>query len=379
MKKLFIITLFALSFCSCRKEIVIFPPEPEVIFPPEFTSIQGFYLLNEGNMGMNKATLDYFDYETGTYYRNIYASANPTVPKELGDVGNDIAIYGSKLYAVINHSNKVEVMEAQTAKRIGQIDISNCRRIVFHKGYAYITSFDGPVVDGSEYQQLGYVSKIDTASLQILDQCVVGFQPEGLAIANEKLYIANSGGYLWPNFETTVSVVDIASFKESKQINVAVNLSQVCADHNGNVWVSALGNYYDIPSRLYCINSKTDQLTDSVNIAVSGFRLDDNKLFIYSAVWNSVSMSNEVKFGIVDVVSKKVITTKLITDGTQALLKAPYGITVNPITKDFYIADAGDYISPGTLYFFDKNGKKKQEVRTGDIPGHFAFVGEKNH
>ena len=49
------------------------------------------------------------------------------VIKELGDVGNDLQIYGSKLYAVLNSSHKVEVMDARTLVRIGQIDIPNCR------------------------------------------------------------------------------------------------------------------------------------------------------------------------------------------------------------------------------------------------------------
>ena len=41
-------------------------------------------------MGSNKSTLDRFDYSTGIYTRNIYGEANPDVPKELGDVGNDL-------------------------------------------------------------------------------------------------------------------------------------------------------------------------------------------------------------------------------------------------------------------------------------------------
>ena len=59
-------------------------------------------------MGSNKSTLDYYDYETGVYTKNIYAERNPGVVKELGDVGSDIQIYGDKLYAVINCSHFVE-------------------------------------------------------------------------------------------------------------------------------------------------------------------------------------------------------------------------------------------------------------------------------
>lgn len=361
--------LTLLFFTSCRQDIVIFPSEEEEITNSEYTDIQGFYVLNEGNMGSNKSTLDYFDYTIGNYYRNIYGEANPTVPKELGDVGNDIGIYGNKLYAIINASNKVEVMESKTAKRIGQINIPNCRNIIFHNGFAYVTSYAGPVEINPEYQQIGYVAKIDTASLQMVEKCLVGQQPDGLAIANGKIYVANSGGYLLPNYESTVSVIDIASFKEMKKITVAINLYRVCADKNGHIWVSNRGDYYNQMPKLYCIDSQLDLLTDSINIPVSNFYLDEDNLYIISAGWN-----NEASYAMVDVVSKQIITHNFITDNKINEIKTPYGIVVNPITKDIYVTDAKNYVTPGTLYCFDKEGKYKWDVRTGDIPAHFAFL-----
>ncbi|MDR2972570.1 MAG: YncE family protein [Bacteroidales bacterium] len=366
IKSALILIICIICVLSCRKDTVI--------YPQELDSTTGFYLLNEGNMGSNKCTLDYYDYETEEYSHNIYASVNPNVPKELGDVGNDIAIYGSKLYAVINGSNKIEVMEAKTAKRITQIEIPNCRNIAYYNGFVYVTSYAGPVQTNPEYQQIGYVAKIDTTSLQVVAQCLVGMQPDGLDVANGKIYVANSGGYLTPNYETTVSIVDIASFMEMKKIKVAVNLHHVCADKYGNVWVSARGDYYGAPSKLYCIDSHTDQLTDSINIPVSNFYLDDDKLYIISSVWNNATMNNEIGYGVVNVVSKQVVSKKFITDGTDSGIKMPYGIAVNTVSKEIYVTDAGNYVNPGTLYCFDKEGKKRWSVRTGDIPAHFAFL-----
>ncbi len=110
MRKYVVMMLVALmSAAGCRKDDVVYLPERVTVSQPVYTDIKGFYLLNEGNMGSNKATLDYYDYESGTYTRNIYGAANPDVPKEMGDVGNDLAVYGSRLWAVINCSNKVEV------------------------------------------------------------------------------------------------------------------------------------------------------------------------------------------------------------------------------------------------------------------------------
>jgi len=387
MKNLFyIIILLLCFFTACREEIEIFTPEVLPVTPPEDNrELIGFYLLNEGNMGSNKSTLDYFDYATGNYHRNIYADANPSVPKELGDVGNDIGIYGSKLYAVINCSNKVDVMDKFTAKKLGQINIPNCRYIRFHEGYAYVTSYAGPVELNPNYEQLGYVAKVDTATFQVLERCLVGFQPDELEIVDfplegglrgAKIYVANSGGYMFPNYENTVSVIDIKSFTETKRIEVARNLHHLRADNHGNLWVTSRGDYYNQPSKLYWIDTKTDKLTDSLDIAVSNFYLDGDSLYLYSVEWSYITMGNTITYGIVDVAKKQIVTRNFITDGTEKNIKIPYGIMVNPVTKDIYVTDAKNYVSPGTLYCFDKDGKQKWNVRTGDIPAHFVLLYE---
>jgi DNA-binding beta-propeller fold protein YncE len=87
-------------------------------------------------------------------------------------------------------------------------------------------------------------------------------------------------------------------------------------------------------------------------------------------------MSDETTYGIVDVVKKELISRSFISDGTDKNIRTPYGITVNPLTKDIYITDAKNKVLPGTLYCFDKEGKQKWNVRTGDIPAHFVFLGK---
>lgn len=380
MKKLIYLNFLLLFFfTSCRDETEIFTPEV-VVVPSDSTipvkTVKGFYLLNEGNMGSNKSTLDYFDFAAGEYHRNIYADVNPSVPKELGDVGNDLAIYGSKLYAVINCSNKVEVMDKHTARRLGQIDIPNCRYIRFHGRFAYVTSYAGPVEINPDYEQIGYVAKVDTASFQVIDRCLVGFQPDELEIVGNKIYVANSGGYMVPNYESTVSVIDIATFTETKRIEVAINLHHLRADKHNNLWVTARGDYYDIPSRLYWINMQTDTYGGKINVPVSDFCLDGDSLYIYSSEWSYNDMDNTITYGIIDVAKKELVTQNFITDGTEKEISMPYGIMVNPVTKDIYLTDAANYVYPGALICYSKDGEKKWQVRTGDIPAHFALLYE---
>lgn len=376
MKNLIYILFPILLFTACREDDEIFIPESLNVSIPEFTSITGFYLLNEGNMGSNKSTLDYYDCTSGVYTRNIYGTANPNVPKEMGDVGNDIAIYGKRLYAVINCSNKVEVMDVVTTRRIGQIEIPNCRYIKFHKGYAYVTSYAGPVEINPDYQQTGYVAKVDTATLEVVDRCLVGFQPDGIEIIEDKIYVANSGGYMVPNYENTISVIDINSFEEINRIEVAVNLHYVLADSHGCLWISSRGDYYENPSRLYCYDVRKKRLVATLDVPVSDMCIQGDSIYIVSAGWSHISSSYNITYAIVDVNLKTKVTDNFITDGTESKIKMPYGIAVNPITKDIYVTDAKNYVNPGTLYCFNNEGILKWSVRTGDIPAHFAFVGE---
>ncbi|WP_291910057.1 YncE family protein [Chitinophaga sp. CB10] len=370
--------LLLLAASSCRKDVQVFINEDTSLDTAANNGFAGFYLLNEGNMGSNKSTLDYFDYTTGKYQRNIYAAINPNVPKELGDVGNDLAIYGGRLYAVINASNKVEVMDARTAKRIGQIDIPNCRYIKFDQGYAYVTSYAGPIQVNPNYTQKGFVAKIDTATLQEVDRCIVGFQPDGLEIANGKIYVANSGGYMGAGssdkYERSVSVINLATFREESRIDVAYNLHHILADKRGDLWVTSRGDYKQLPSRLYFIDKTQQKVTDTIPVAAGNYHLDGDSLYIYSTEWSYVTYSNVITYAIVNTRTHAVVSRAFITDGMDKEIEIPYGIVVHPVTKDIYVTDAGNYVSPGMLYCFSKDGKKKWSVRTGDIPAHIVLL-----
>lgn len=374
-KHLFLI-LAAVLLASCRGDDEVLVPSTwtQVAAPTHPREVTGFYLLNEGNMGSNKCTLDFFDCTTGYYRQNIYAETNPNVVLELGDVGNDIQVYGSKLYAVINCSNFVEVMDKADARHIGEIKIPNCRNIVFHEGYAYVSSYAGPVqIDPNA--RLGYVAKVDTATLQVVDECTVGYQPEEMAVVGNKLYVANSGGYRVPYYDRTVSVIDLNTFTETKKIDVAENLHRVEADGRGYVWVSSRGDYYDMGSDLFVIDSRTDEVVDTLGIAVSEMCIDGDDLYVIGSEYSYTAADDwTISYAKIDTETRSVVTHNFITDGTEQEIHMPYGVAVNPETKEIYVTDAKSYVVSGTLYCFTPDGRKKWSVTTGDIPAHFAFL-----
>lgn len=380
VQAIFIPAVWLMLFATaCREDELVVPTEYDIITDTSGpgSEIRGFYLVNEGNMGSNKCTLDYYDYLTGLYARNLYAEKNPNVIKELGDVGNDIGIYGSKLYVVVNCSHKVEVMDAHTGIRIGQIDIPNCRYVRFYRGKAYVSSYVGPVLINPEAPK-GAVFEVDTLSLRITRKVSVGYQPEEMEIIDDYMYVANSGGYRVPDYDNTVSVIQMIDFKQVQQIPVAINLHRVKKDKYNKLWVSSRGDYQSRPSRLCVLAKKPGYnsmtVTDTLNIACSNMSIRGDSLYYYATEWSNYTQTNTITYGIIDVRTKKVVSDNFITDGTEKEITIPYGIAVHPETGDIFVTDAKNYVSSGTLYCFDRDGRKKWSVRTGDIPAHIAFL-----
>lgn len=375
-----LVVLILLWGCRGDEYELLWADEEQVapgLDPNELGSIKGFFLLNEANMGSNKSTLDYFDYETGNYYRNIYPTINPNIVHNLGDVGNDIQICGDKLYAVINCSHLVEVMDVNTAKHYATINITNCRYIVFDKGYAYVSSYNGPV-DINPDAPIGTVLKVDTVSMQVVDTCVVGYQPDEMVIHNNKLYVANSGGYRVPDYDTTVSVIDLTDFREIKKIDVAINLHRLELDNYGYLYVSSRGDYKKIGSKTSIIDTRTDEVVEDLPLLPnSNMALSGDSLYVYSVEWSHITQKNTVSYAIYDTKKRRIVTRNFIKDGTDKQIKIPYGIAINPETKEFFTTDAKDYVSPGTLYCFSRNGRKRWSVKTGDIPAHIVFTNKR--
>ena len=201
----------------------------------------------------------------------------------------------------------------------------------------------------------------------------VGRQPEEMAIIGSKLYIANSGGYSPPNYESTLSVIDLPTFKETKRIEVAINLDRVKADRYGDLYVTSRGDYYTIPSKLFVIDTHTDKIKKVFDIAASNLTIDDDIAYIYSTEWSYIQGINAISYNMINVKDETLLSTRFITDGTEKNIKIPYGIAVNPQNKDVYITDAKDYVTPGRLHCYNAAGKLKWTVTTGDIPAHIAF------
>lgn len=331
--KLLIIALFLVA---CRTEEEPLPVGVEQITPGGGAG--GFFVLNEGNMGSNSASLDFFDAASGSYMRNIFEARNPDVARELGDVGNDLQTRGARLWAVINCSNLVEVLDVRTARHVGVVSVPSCRYIAFHEGFAYVSS----------YAKEGYVAKIDTASLQVVDECRVGREPEEMVVRGGKLYVANSGGYAPENLERTVSVIDLTSFTEAERIDVAPNLHRLELDSQNRLWASSR------EGSVICIDTG-----DTFNIACGDMAMDGDLLYL----------CGEKSFTTIDTRLLQIVGEVPLTG-----LARPYSIAVNPVSHEIIVTDAADYLTPGTVHCLSPDGAPLWAARAGNIPCRVVFV-----
>jgi len=350
---IFLIFNFSFFISSCRHDDVIYP----TIGTPVTEEVRegGLYVLCEGNMGSNKARLDYINLETGTYYSNWYGSQNPTQLKELGDVGNDIQAYGGRLYAVINCSHKVEVMDRQ-ARHIGQVNLPNCRYLAFQGDKMYVSAYVGSVADA---ELLGSVYEVDTATLQITREVKVGHQPDELCIIDDKLYVCNSGGYVTNHYDSTLSVIDLASFTEIQQIPVGINPTRLRVDDQKHLWVCCQGNYNEIQPQVVVVAN--NEVIQRIPMPCSNLSIQGTTVYVVDNEQNTLNTISTIDY-----------QTAAFVFQNSNQFEHLYGLLTTP--DALYLTDAKNYVSSGLLYCFGYDGRERWKAKTGDIPGHLCRV-----
>jgi DNA-binding beta-propeller fold protein YncE len=286
--------------------------------------------------------------ENSLSYKDYFQTQNQ---RKLGDTPNDLKIYGSKMYCVVNGSNTIEVMDASTAISIRRISLTNDagngrqpRYITFYENKAYVCNFDGTVV------------RIDTASLAVEAIVECGKNPDSICVANNKLYVSNSGGLDFINHDNTVSVIDIESFTEIKRITVVENPSKILADSEGDVYLISRGNYGKISHVFQRIDRRTDEVQPFDRLNATNFTICNDTAYLYSYD----SYNGNSWFKTFDCKTEQVIRESFISDGTT--INTPYGIDVNPLNGDVYITDVYNYTVQGDVYCFDKDGKQKFKI-----------------
>ena len=356
-KNLTAIIALVLLCNACKKVETITTTNPAVLAPAT-----GVYVLSEGGFGSNNTKLSFYTNATSSVTGDYFLQQNPTITTGLGDTGNDMITYGSKLYIVMNVSGRVTVLNANNGtfiKNISFIDGTvnkQPRYACAARGKVYVTAYDNKV------------SVIDTASLTIANTIDVGPNPEGIAASANYLYVANSGGYnLIP--DSTVSLIDLNTETEIRKIKVGVNPNRVQINQGGNIFVSAYGNFSNKPASISVINGTTNLTSINLgpNFAYSHIRIAGDLAYIF----NNYGGIGTAK--VFNSATNTFVRNEFVTDNT--IITTAYGIDVDELTGDVYITDAKNYVTAGTVTCFGSEGKKKFSFSTapGVSPNKVVF------
>lgn len=341
------LSILIILIFSCKKE------------DPETPSVQDVYengllVLNEGLFQQNNASLSWINLETGVTTEQVFLSINN---RPLGDTGNDMAIYGGKLYIIVNASSTIEVLNAETLKSIKQIQLQNNgqgqqpRQIKFHNGNAYITSFDG------------YVNVLDTASLSITDQIMVGQNPEGLAISNNSLYVSNSGGLSYPDVDSTVFRIDLTSHSVTDTFVVGNNPGDVICDNQGDVYVVKRGDYsQNDPSELVRISNNS--VVTNLGIAASFLSKHAEKMCISYYDYNN----GNGNVSLFDMMTETIVDHDLLS-GEQ-----PQTLYGSIQTEDhLFVQDAMNFTNSGFVLQYNSTGSFQSSYTVGLNPTKIIY------
>lgn len=345
MGSLSIVSVVLLLLPGCVQDPVSVKPVVPV------PSAKGVYVVNEGSFGRGNATLSFYDLGNFQVYQDVFASVNG---RDLGDVGNQMVIHGSRGYIVVNNSDKIEVIDLQTNKSVGTISVGSGRS---PRQLAFMSDSLGLVTalyDAS-------VLVVNVRAMAVVGRIPVGENPEGIVVVRGKAYVANSG---FGNGRT-ISVVDLSTLSSAKTITVGDNPSGVALSEEGLVYVVCGGSYGDFsnpsddtPARVTVVNPATDAIVDTIvlggHASVIGLSGDG---------WGYVPTTNGVMT--IDTRANRFVGT--FVKGSF------YGVGVEEVSGDVYLTDPKDFVQPGEISVYAPNGQLRNRFAGGVIPGSMAF------
>lgn len=378
MKKLFFLLacVVVMTMASCKPDPLPDDPTPDepttdTIQPvdtiePAHLIAKGVYVINEGNFGYANATLSFYDPEMDTVSNNMFYRANGA---PIGDVGQSLTLIDGKLYIVVNASNYIYKVDANTIK----CDLE--------QPYI-ITDFVQPRYMLPIAPDKAYVSDLASTELFIINpqdmthtgSISMGKSTETMVQVGQEVYVSNwSKAYIEGMENNTVQVVDVNTDTKVADITVGLEPNNMVVDKNGQIWVLCEGATWQWPDpgqpELWKINPATREAELVVTFAenVLNLAIDPTGSYLYYLRGGSWTTSGDLHRVSIDTPTAEEDFV-IPSDG-----KMFYKVFVNPNNGDIYMSDAKDYTTNGTVYRYSSDGALLASFNVGICPGFMLF------
>ncbi|MDE6273311.1 MAG: hypothetical protein K2M31_09955 [Muribaculaceae bacterium] len=356
-----------------------------------FATEEKLIIVDEGSWQADNGRLSYF--EDGRMISNEWF--RETNGYKLGDNPCDIIAVKENLIAIaVRGSNLIQFINEKGEAIAAVEDLPNIRCMATDGRYIYVTSYahECQTASGKLTFTKGYVAKIDTEGFSVVSACEVGYEPEGIALYNGHLFVANSGGYSFQedhDYESTIYLLDPSEMKKTGEIETnRLNLYGRISQSGKYLCLNSAGNYYDVAGCglvIDCEKALTNPGESFASIpylATYNTTAKDNKFLAIGSEYSFTEGGYIYTCLTIDAPS--VIESKgesgysTSLPGTMAQdiekMTSPYGIYMNPFTGMLYATDAGSYGSAGKLYQWSPDGKLIGEYPAYINPGWFLAL-----
>ena len=221
-----------------------------------------------------------YDMENGGIETNV-----ATLGEMPNSAPNKVAILGEYAYVVITYENAIQKIHLFSSGQRSMIYLEsgalpNDIIIDSQTHFAYVSG------NGTNK-----VYKINLDTEQVVESVEVGQAPQGMEIANNKLFVANTG-FNVSNYTYnpgTVSIIDLNTFTNIGEYNTDINPTTIKKIGN-NLHVVCTGNYVDIGGKVDIINYQTGEIVQTLDLqlAVGSIAYDENNNNVFVGLsWGS--------------------------------------------------------------------------------------------
>ncbi|NDV79366.1 YncE family protein [Dysgonomonas sp. 511] len=359
--KILLVLFVALPFISCDSDD---DNNIEDGWKAPILTDKGAYILNNGNWGKNDGNMGYYS-EAGVFTSKLFYNMNEELP--LGDLVQDMSIYGNKMYVSVNGSNKIYI-----ANRMGKLlnngiidpktdgDQPMLPRYTYaHGGKVYVTT------------ESAHLLRIDTTTLQIDGKLELTSYPETMTVVNNKMYVVNSQRYTGTS--NIVSVVNLSTFAKEDDIEIeGQNPERIISDSHNNIYVIATGNYAEVRPTFQKINPETRAVTVIGTDVAYRMALAGNRVLLLAKDVENWGPTIPYYY---DIAEGKVVKESFVSG--DANLDDASDISVNPYNGDIYIT-VSSFGEKGKMYVYSSAGQLKTQFSTDGYFPMGAYFLQKN-
>lgn len=307
-------------------------------------SYSGVFVINEGGFLKGNSSVDFYNPASGELSDDLFAKKNS---RPLGDILQSMTKVGNKFYLIVNNSQKIEVVNAETFASTATINNMGSPRFLLPLSSsgnkkAYVTDLFNGVI---------HIVDLDAATKT--GSITLPGWSENMVEVGTDVYVNN-----WSNKK----VYEINSTNNTIADSIVLTGSPngLVKDKNGKLWV-LVDSIGATQARFMRINPADNSIEATVlfpagqsasKLAING---SGDKLYYTT--------------------STGVYEMDITANALPATAKKAgyfYGLGVDPKDGSVYVTDALDFNQKGIVYRLKADGSESN-FKVGIVPGGFFF------